>query len=159
MHRLDELVRLHRMKKGAHEIARKLKIGPNVERKYRLAFKAEGLLEGPEDELPSLEELRAAVDKHYPKPELPPQQVSSLEPFRQRIEMYLEKRLGPRAIFDRLRLEYADFDKTCFASSPPFPSYRSSLCPGNRIVSVSSARVATHAVRPSPSRNAGLDML
>lgn len=112
MHRLDEMVRLHRMKKGAHEIARMLKMGPNVERKYRLAFKAEGLLEGPVNELPSLEKLRAAVDKHCPKPELPAQQISSLEPYRQQIEVYLEKGLGPRAIFDRLRLEYAPFDKT-----------------------------------------------
>lgn len=112
MHRLEELVRLHRMKVGPREAARMLKMGPNVERKYRNAFEAEGLLDGPVDTLPALDALRAAVEKHFPAPKLPAQQTSTVEPHRADVEALLEKGLGPRAIFDRLRLEHAPFGGT-----------------------------------------------
>ena len=47
MHRLQELVRLHRLGGGtAHDIASSLKMSPNTERKYREALTAAGLLEG-----------------------------------------------------------------------------------------------------------------
>ena len=52
MHRLQELVRLHRMGVGAREIARILGISPNTERSYRRALDAEALLAGPTDALP-----------------------------------------------------------------------------------------------------------
>jgi hypothetical protein len=71
MHRLQELVRLHRFKTGARETARPLGMGPNTERQYREALVGAGLLDGPPETLPSLEELRAAVESARP-PARPP---------------------------------------------------------------------------------------
>ena len=109
MHRLQDLVRLHRQKTGARETARLLGMGPNTERQYREAIAKAGLLDGAAGTLPSLEELKAAVIAAHP-PALPPQQVTSLERYREVIVAHVEKGLGPRAIFDRLRMEHADFD-------------------------------------------------
>lgn len=108
MHRLEEMVRLHRMGTAKHVAARMLIMSPNTERVYRLALAAAGLLDGPVDALPSLAELRAAVVANHP-PKLPPQQVSTVEELRERIETFMTKGLKPRAIYDRLRLEDAAF--------------------------------------------------
>jgi transposase len=108
MHRLQELVRLHRLKTGTRETARLLGMGPNTERQYREAIEKAGLLEGAPDELPSTEELKAAVQAARP-PSLPPQQTSSLERYRDRIVALIDKGLKPRAILDRLRLDHKDF--------------------------------------------------
>jgi hypothetical protein len=40
MHRLQDLVRLHRLGVGARTIARRLRMSPNTERQYRLALAA-----------------------------------------------------------------------------------------------------------------------
>ena len=66
MDRLVELVRLRRMRTGSREVARLLGMGPNTERAYREALTAAGLLAGPVEELPALETLKAAVEKHAP---------------------------------------------------------------------------------------------
>jgi hypothetical protein len=58
MHRLQELVRLHRMGTGAREVARLLGMSPNTEREYRRALGLAALLEGPVDVLPELAVLR-----------------------------------------------------------------------------------------------------
>lgn len=108
MHRLVELVRLHRMGTAGREVARLLSMGPNTERRYRKALMRAGLLEGAPDALPELSALRAAVDEHAPAL-LPPQQVSTVAPWTPTIETWLAKGMGPRAIFDRLRLEHQDF--------------------------------------------------
>lgn len=99
MHRLQELVRLHRYKTGARETARLLGMGPNTERQYREAIASAGLLAGSPEALPSLEELRAAVESVRP-PAPSAQQISSLERYRPLIVMLSGKGLGPRAIFD-----------------------------------------------------------
>ena len=62
MHRLQELVRLHRQGCCGREVARLLGMSPNTERKYREALKAEGLL-FDDKELPDLETLHLAVSK------------------------------------------------------------------------------------------------
>lgn len=108
MHRLQELVRLHRLKTGAREVARLLGMSPNTERQYREALSAAGLLAGEVGEVPELAVLRAAVEAVYP-PAVGPQQVSSLEGYREVVVSLLDKKLGPRAIYDRLRLEHAPF--------------------------------------------------
>lgn len=108
MHRLEELVRLHRMGQGAREVARLLGMGPNTERRYREALEAAGLLEGSPDELPSAEQLQEAVDKALP-PQEPSQQTSSIADYRDAIEELLDAGLGPQAIHDRLRLQDAEF--------------------------------------------------
>ncbi len=84
MHRLQELVRLHRLGETCHRAAKLLRMGPNVERKYRVALQAAGLLDGRADELPSPEELKAAVEKYCPGKSAP-QQVSSVKPWLENI--------------------------------------------------------------------------
>jgi transposase len=111
MHQLEELVRLHRMGTPAREVARLLRIGPNTERRYREALKRAGLLEGDAATLPTIETLKAAVASELP-PVTPPQQTSSVAPWEAQIEAWLDKGLGPRAIFDRLRLEHPGFGGT-----------------------------------------------
>ena len=108
MHRLQELVRLHRLGTGAREVARLLGLGPNTERRYREALESAGLLQGEVEAAPELELLKAAVLKHAP-PATPPQQTSSVESHRDRIEALQSKGLRPKAIYDRLRVEDATF--------------------------------------------------
>lgn len=108
MDRLQELVRLHRMGTGGREVARLLGMSPNTERVYRLVLDAAGLLAGPIVDLPTLERLKAALEERLPR-KLPPQQLSSLEPWLARIEEAWKQGAGPRAIYDTLRLEDAGF--------------------------------------------------
>ena len=110
MHRLQEMVWLRRQKMGYREIARKLKMSPNTERKYREALDEAGLLEGPPDDLPELDVLRRAVEEALTEPETPPQEVSSVESYRDEIATMLERKAGPTAIYDVLRLEHDDFE-------------------------------------------------
>ena len=106
MHRLQELVRLHRLGGGtAHDIASSLKMSPNTERKYREALTAAGLLEGAVDVLPPLEELKAAVAKELHTVE-PAQQQSSIAKWQPQVKELLGKGLTPKAIHDRLRLKH-----------------------------------------------------
>ncbi len=109
MHRLEELVRLHRLSTPMREVARLLKMSPRIEKGYREALIAAGLLHGAPESLPALEELKAAVLSAMPRPALPPQQVSAIESWRPRIEALYAKGVGPRAIHDRLRLEHIEF--------------------------------------------------
>jgi len=107
MHRLQELVRLHRLGAGtAHDIAASLRMSPNTERKYRNALTEGGLLAGSADALPSLEELKKVVAAEPPVE--PPQQQSSIAKWRPQVKELLEKGLTPKAIHDRLRLKHAD---------------------------------------------------
>lgn len=108
MHRLQELVRLHRLDTGAREVARLLGVSPNTERRYREALTAAGVLAGSVEAIPALDELKEAVLRHAP-PAVPHQQQSSLVCFQERIEALLAEGLGPTAIFDRLRSEDPEF--------------------------------------------------
>ncbi|MEM6275183.1 MAG: hypothetical protein AAF735_08080 [Myxococcota bacterium] len=105
MHRLQELVRLHRLNVGAREVARLLTMSPNTERDYRRALQDVGLLDGPVDELPELATLQAAVLAHRGSLKQPTQSVSTLERWRGEIEVMRERGAGPRATFDALRLK------------------------------------------------------
>ena len=105
MHRLREMVRLHRLGGGtAHGIAASLEMSPNTERRYREALKTVGLLDGPVEALPSLEELKTAVAKQL-RSAPPPQQESSIAQWKPRVKELLQKGLTPKAIHDRLCLE------------------------------------------------------
>ena len=73
-----------------------------------------GLLAGALDELPALEVLRAAVIEQLPRV-TPPQQASSLEKWEEQIRGLFAMGLRPRALYDRLRLEHADFDGSYWA--------------------------------------------
>lgn len=98
MHRLEELVRLHRLKTPVREVARLLKMSPRIERGYREILLEAGLLHGAPDSLPALDELRAAVLAVMPAPSMPTQQVSGIESWRAPIEALLLKGVRPRAI-------------------------------------------------------------
>jgi len=108
MHRLQELVRLHRRGSGAREVARPLGMSPNTEREYREALQVAGLLEGDPQSLPDLEVLRECVVAAKPPCALP-QQTSSIESYAERVRAMVDLGAGPRAIYDRLRLEDQDF--------------------------------------------------
>ena len=64
MHRLQELVRLHRMGTRYREVARLIQMSPSTEIRYRKALQAAGLLAGDPEDLPDLEVLKKAVDEH-----------------------------------------------------------------------------------------------
>ena len=114
MHRLQELVRLHRMGTKKKEVSRLLRMSPRIELAYRRALLEAGLLEGAVDALPSTDELLAAVAQHKPR-KVAPQQVSSVERWREQIDKQVERGVGPTAIYDHLRLTDPDFDGTLSA--------------------------------------------
>lgn len=106
MHRLQELLRLHRAGLSARRAARQLGMGRNTARRYLQALEAADLLDG--EDLPELADLKQVVNSQLPSL-APPQQQSSVEPWREAIAAMLERGAGPKAIYDRLRLEDADF--------------------------------------------------
>lgn len=108
MHRLQELVRLHRLGDGPREVARKLQLSPNTERMYRKAFIAADVLSGSPEDLPTLEVLQNIVDKHRKERPLH-KPVSSIERWRAHVKALHDGGAGPKAIFDRLRLEHEAF--------------------------------------------------
>lgn len=101
-HRLRELVRLHRLERSGRELARLLRMGPNTVRRYRDLLARAGLLAGPLDQLPALDELSSVVTAALPARAPRP---ASVEPWRPRIEALVAKGLGARATFDRLGAE------------------------------------------------------
>ena len=114
MDRLQELVRLHRMGTGAREVARLLAMSPNTERTYRTALAAEGLLDGPIEELPALDILKEAVTRRLPTP-APPQMVSTVQAWEARIIELAERGLEPQTIWDRLRIDDDSFPGSYYA--------------------------------------------
>jgi len=104
MHRLQELVRLHRMHTGKREVARLLGMSPNTERQYREVLSAAGLLAGAVSELPDLAVLQGAVRVALPE-QVPAQQLSSIAAWTERIHTMLGRQAQPQAIYDCLRLE------------------------------------------------------
>lgn len=66
MHRLQEVIRLHRLGKSARRIARHLSMGRNTIGEYLDVLSRAGLLDGPVDSLPELVEggtLRAQTHR------------------------------------------------------------------------------------------------
>jgi len=109
MHRLQELVRLHRRGQSERQSARILKMGRKTVGKYAEALKKAGLLDGDAEKLPGQQELAAAVEQHAP-PKKPPQQQSTVEKWAGEIEEMLKSGARPKAIHDRLVLEQDDYE-------------------------------------------------
>lgn len=108
MHRLQEFVRLRRLGAGSREIARVLKMSRNTQKLYvRLLSKAQ-LLDGVPDQLPDFDMLKRAVEQLRP-PSPPPQETTTLGPWRETIVGMVERGAGPKAIFDALVLQDPDF--------------------------------------------------
>lgn len=101
MHRLQDLVRLHRKKVAPTDVARMLCMSRKTERAYRRALVRARLLEGPPEELPPLEELQEAVEAALPR-KVAPQQASTAERWRPQVEKLLEKGKRPKVIYDVL---------------------------------------------------------
>jgi transposase len=108
MHRLQDLVRLHRQGISFREISRLLGMGRNIVTRYAKALASAGLLAGDASSLPELGDLREAVDKQLPESS-PPQQASSIQRWLPVIDSKYEVGVTPTAIFDYLRLEHTDF--------------------------------------------------
>ena len=109
MHRLQELVRLHRQGRPARAIARLLRMGRNTVSRYSEALRSAELLDGDPGDLPDVSALREAVERHAPS--LPaPRQSSSIERWLPIIDAKYGEGVGPTAIYDFLRLEHEDFD-------------------------------------------------
>ncbi len=108
MHRLQELVRLHRMGTRPRAVARMLTMSPNTERRYRVALERAELLAGAADDLPALEVLKAAVEAHGEfRPAV--QHESSVAKWTTKVQALLDDGAKPKAIYDRLRLQEEDF--------------------------------------------------
>lgn len=109
MHRLQEMIRLHRMGRSARQIAQQLRMGRGTIRQYLVAFAAGDVLEGPVEDLPPAEVLKGTLEERDGFEE-PPQQVSSVDRWRCSIEKLRAKGAGPTAIHDYLRLHEPDYD-------------------------------------------------
>ena len=105
MHRLQELVRLHRLGHGHRAVARLLGMSPNTERRYRDILQAHGLLQGEPQSLPALEFLQAQVRAARPAP---PPTPSSLEVYSTEVRELLFRGKMPQAIYDQLRQKYPE---------------------------------------------------
>ena len=109
MHRVQDLVRLHRLGTPARLVARRLGMSPNTERQYRCILAEAGVLAGAPDALPELAELTQLTRAALPPPPPPPQQVSSVADWADTIAPWLRDGATPTAIYDRLRLERPGF--------------------------------------------------
>ncbi len=84
MHRLQEVIRLHRLCRSRREIARQLHIGRNTVNGYVDAISKVGLLDGAADDLPAVDVLRAVIEEHIPSKQAP-QQTSTVAKWRDAI--------------------------------------------------------------------------
>jgi transposase len=80
------------------QIAQMVGLNRRTVKKYKGWAKTHNLLEG---ELPSLEELQELLDKTMPEPQ-PPQNVSTVEPYRAVVEKLVKEGVEVQAIYQRL---------------------------------------------------------
>lgn len=140
MHRLQEMVRLHRMGTGAHKTAQMLKMSPNTERRYREALEKAEMLYGPVDALPPLSALKKIVSEYMEsKPKV--QHQSSVEQWVSQIEEMVKKGAGPKAIYDRLQREEEDFTGSVYAVKRAYNRIRTShgVCAQDVVIPVETA--------------------
>lgn len=108
MHRLQEFVRLHRLKTSAREICRLLAMGRTTEWHYRQALAKADLLVGDPTDLPPVEVIKAAA-KRSAERSIAQQEISTVEPWRAHIEPMVKRGAKPRGIRDCLRLSHPEF--------------------------------------------------
>lgn len=114
MHRLQELLRLHRQGISARRAGQLLKMSRNTVREYLAALGKAGLLAGEATDLPDPSVLREAVERYRPST-AGPQERSSVEKWRPTIEELEARGIGARVIYDTLRLEHSDFQGSYYA--------------------------------------------
>ena len=110
MHRLQELIRLHRLGQGQRAIARQLGMGRDTIRSYMEHFIDGGLLEGDPDDLPDASVLQALVTETDPPPAPPPRARSSVDRWTSKIAELHAEGSGPTAIHTHLRLHADEYD-------------------------------------------------
>lgn len=110
MHRLQELIRLHRLGQGQRAIARQLGMGRDTIRYYKELLARDGLLDGDPTDLPDAASLQALLVEIEPAPLPVPQTLSSVHPWAERIAALHAKGCGPTAIHDHLRLHHDDYE-------------------------------------------------
>lgn len=108
MHRLQELVRLHRDGVSSRRISTLLSMSRNTVRQYREALAAADLLDGPVDELPDETALVAVLAARQAVAR-PVVEVSSVDAWAEDIGYQVRAGVGPHAIYDWLRAERPDF--------------------------------------------------
>jgi len=128
VHKLQELVRLHRAGRAPREICRLLRLSPKTELKYRRALHAAGLLEGVSDALPTLETLRDAVETAHPPAE-PRQVTSTTDPWLTELTQLLEEGANAQAAFDKLSREDPEFSASYDAVKRTFRRLRKQAGP------------------------------
>ena len=99
MHRLQELVRYHRMGRSERQIARLLRMGRNTTRDYLAAMEKAQLLDGDLQQLPPAQEPKTAIAQHVP-PKPSPHQQSSVVQWSSEIERLTKQGAGPTLIHD-----------------------------------------------------------
>jgi transposase len=105
MHDLQELVRLHRLGTPVRAASDALGMSRNTHKGYREKLDAAALLDGPPEDLPTLEALSAAVPQRVPR-----QQRSSAEAWTERLTELVDAGHQPSAIFQRLTTEEPGFN-------------------------------------------------
>lgn len=108
MHRVQEVIRLHRMGVSDRKISRLVKIGRNTLRQYRHVLEETGLWDGEPEDLPEREALALVTAKVFLGRD-PAPLVSSVEEWAEDIETMLGRGAGPRSIYDALRLQDPSF--------------------------------------------------
>ncbi len=107
MHRIQELVRLHRLGQGQRAIAQQLGMGRDTIRTYQGKLREAGLLEGCPADLPDSGVLKKVIG------EGPGEQIaqtpSSVQQWKPKISELRNKGCGPTAIHDHLRLCEPDY--------------------------------------------------
>ena len=109
MHRLQELIRLHRMGLSQRALSDQLRMGRRTIRRYMRALEEAGVLSGSPSQLPDAAALRAIVGERLPW-KAAPQQTSSVSDWESVIERLHDIGAGPTAIYDHLRLNEERFD-------------------------------------------------
>ena len=99
---IQEMLRLLRSGHSNRRVAKALRLNRKTINKYQAAMEQAGFLEG---EPPELIELEQMLETHFPK-QKPPQNQSSVEPYRKRVEQLHQQGVETAAILQRLVEDY-----------------------------------------------------
>ncbi len=103
MHKLQELVHLHRQGRSARDIARLLQMSRNTVRSYVIALTSANVLDGAPADLPELAVIKAALPARPP-----PQEVSTVADWLPRVRPLVGTGAGPSAIFVTAKRLFAE---------------------------------------------------
>jgi len=95
---IREVVAHIRAGSSDRQIERDIGLDRRTAKRYREWAEGEGLLEGS---LPAIEDLQARLEKTQPEKQ-PPQNVSTVEPYREMVEKLVKEKVAAKAIYHRL---------------------------------------------------------